>query len=393
MPTDVMDLDDGVAIAMPVLLNNRRLYGLNNGSHRMNQYLSEFSLNNLPITDIKGFIQNIDAYVVKGTSLWLDLQQIDGIPHLGSWAVGLAKAFSNVLCSNSMTDMGEDNLAPSKKVSFLDSVFLPGFSRNSIMGSSWVREMLDVAISHTEDCIKAGNLPRMIFWDDIEDLSNEWLIFERMLIVNVDGAKNSYLPFSTPELASRFRQKALQRSGLYISVANRRQKEKGTITVIFPADDGVHFANNGEILSRLRTLAGDRYSVKPYSSTMRAPLASFLAVMSSTDVLVARHGERLANAIFLHSNATVIEIAPYGCEEGKSSKLYSRLLNSAGIRHLIWRPSDPKHMVYISDEDVRYLEWNATECVASIDCREARERAAIYVDTDELSTLIKELIE
>ena len=50
-------------------------------------------------------------------------------------------------------------------------------------------------------------------------------------------------------------------------------------------------------------------------------------------------------------------------------------------------------MVYISDEDVRYLEWNATECVASIDCREARERAAIYVDTDELSTLIKELIE
>ena len=39
--------------------------------------------------------------------------------------------------------------------------------------------------------------------------------------------------------------------------------------------------------------------VRPYTVTPRAPLASYVAAMARTGVLVARHGPLLANAAFL----------------------------------------------------------------------------------------------
>lgn len=39
--------------------------------------------------------------------------------------------------------------------------------------------------------------------------------------------------------------------------------------------------------------------VRPYTVTPRAPLASYVAAMARSGVLVARHGPLLANAVFL----------------------------------------------------------------------------------------------
>ena len=43
--------------------------------------------------------------------------------------------------------------------------------------------------------------------------------------------------------------------------------------------------------------------VRPYTATPRAPLASYVAAMARTGVLVARHGPLLANAAFLPPGA------------------------------------------------------------------------------------------
>lgn len=45
--------------------------------------------------------------------------------------------------------------------------------------------------------------------------------------------------------------------------------------------------------------------VRPYTVTPRAPLASYVAAMARTGVLVARHGPLLANAAFLPPGAPV----------------------------------------------------------------------------------------
>ena len=43
--------------------------------------------------------------------------------------------------------------------------------------------------------------------------------------------------------------------------------------------------------------------VRPFTVTPRAPLASYMAAMARTGVLVARHGPLLANAAFLPPGA------------------------------------------------------------------------------------------
>ena len=81
---------------------------------------------------------------------------------------------------------------------------------------------------------------------------------------------------------------------------------------VAPAEQVV---NNGEVMAALHEVGAKLgLAVRPYTVTATAPFASFVAAMSKTGLLVARHGPLLANAAFLPPGAAVLELLPYNWE-------------------------------------------------------------------------------
>lgn len=360
------------------------------GSFVENDSLLHFPLTSLPVRDVSGFGHNLNAYLVRGTSMWIHVSPTDASPHYGRWATLLAKSFNSLRCpqiaSRTKSGDGTEGIG-------ISTIFLPALRRHAVLGRSWVRDMLMAALgSASSPCMQKVGMPRLLFWDDIEGLTTEWIMFERLVMVSNEVVENDLQDgtaiFPSPETSETFREAVLRQNNI-ATPFTVQLRPKPIITLLLSADDAAGFSNNGEILSALRSVAGTTYSVRPYSATLDAPLASFASVMRNTHILIARHGERLANALFMPTNATVIEIAPYGCEEGETSRLYSNLFKNTHVRHLVWRaPMDG--MQYRSWADARYAEWTASECAASVDCQEARSSAAVYVDTERLIDLVHE---
>ena len=74
--------------------------------------------------------------------------------------------------------------------------------------------------------------------------------------------------------------------------------------------------------------------VRPYTATPRAPLASYVAAMARTGVLVARHGPLLANAAFLPPGAPWRWILRSGFQKKRLTRLLCNATSQPWARHL-----------------------------------------------------------
>ena len=73
--------------------------------------------------------------------------------------------------------------------------------------------------------------------------------------------------------------------------------------------------------------------VRPYTVTPRVPLASYVAAMARTGVLVARHGPLLANAAFLPPGG--LRTVPSSCLAGSAPhncQLHTDPYGAANVR-------------------------------------------------------------
>lgn len=160
---------------------------------------------------------------------------------------------------------------------------------------------------------------------------------------------------------------------------------------MMPAEGEPPLVNYQELVNALDDVARPSgWRVEVSSLTPRAPLVSHLAVMSQTGVLVARHGEMLANAVMLPEGAMVVELLPYLWDWKDMSRLYFNMTQSTGmIHHFAWRASDKKWCAYKTKEDERYSDWLPAEC-SSRECVTVHARAGLVVDVEAVAALVRE---
>jgi hypothetical protein len=353
-------------------------------------------LKQLPLIDVQAFFSNLRMYWVAGTTLWLHLPATDEVPHFGHWARLMAEVFGQL-------SSGQTARRPAGDKDMIDTdiltVIIPSIRRTSVMASPWIRDMLLIAITHQSPTrVGPPRVPRLVFWDDLEKLKlSEWLGFENVLVIPQTNIENASLsldsgPHALPlHVTEQFRRAAHLKTGVPM-VSSPKAVLPLVVTLLIAAEAHGGLANNGEILAALRDAAGRHAKVRPYSPTKSVPLESFLGVMSRTSVLVGRHGELLANAMFLPPGAAVIELAPMNCQLGLTAGSFTALTTGQTSSYAVWRAPSAHFMRYASTEDFRYHVWNAKECAASTDCQKAHGRAAVRGDVGALSEALRHAI-
>ncbi len=373
---------------------------------------------------------------------------MDSPHHMGYWIEVLAPVYSYL-------NFDKNNNSNS---STIRTVLIPNLSRGTVMSSSWVMDMIKIATTTTtatssKSAMKSDKEekietppPRILFWDDLENTPlDSWLGFERILHVytrytNLNGktrsngaSKATTTPtgkrersfsfgFSSSEIAEKFRLAVHEATGIPPPVPGAPLPR--TITYLMPTDSsGV--TNNKHVLDALHRSAAtsttavdsdnikinnSKLAVRPYSPTPSVPLASLVAVMSRTGLLIGRHAPILANAAFLPPGAAVVEILPFNWNSGGRSEIYKNLTasrstssastinittttnESKSIVHVAWRAPSGDWMRYESEEDSRYSSWTPVEC-SSEHCIDAHARAGVEVNVEEFEKIVDDVIE
>jgi hypothetical protein len=341
-------------------------------------------------------------------------------------------------------------LSSGNRSSPIRTVLIPNLSRGTAMSSSWVMDLIKIATTDASsnngkenidqkngkgETASAGRPPvRILFWDDLENIPlDSWLGFERILHaysrytseinrkkssggrdVSVKEKKGG---FASAEIAENFRLAVHKATGIPPPVPDASIPL--TITYLMPTDSS-GITNNKQVLDALQEAAtaaaaaaaaaaagggveggisNKRIVVRPYSPTPSVPLASLVAVMSRTGLLIGRHAPLLANAAFLPPAAAVIEILPYNWNSGGRSEIYRKLTASRtnntntkeSIIHVAWHAPSGDWMRYESDEDSRYSSWTPVECFSE-HCIDAHARAGVEVNVEEFRKIVDDVL-
>ncbi len=358
---------------------------------------------------------------------------MDSPHHMGYWMQVLAPVYSYLVSSTPHNP--------------IRTVLIPNLSRGTVMSSSWVMELIKIATTEPEQINSGGggdgaaeakvrSPVRILFWDDLENTPlDSWLGFEKILHVYTrysthlhkrNNNKDNKGFFASAEIAEKFRLAVHKATGIPQPVSGAPVPL--TITYLMPTDSsGV--TNNKDVLDTLQHAAAaaataaaatatataaasgakteiqgessnivkKSIAVRPYSPTPSVPLASLVAVMSRTRLLIGRHAPLLANAAFLPPGAVVVEILPYNWNSGGRSEIYKNLTASRtsystdSIVHVAWRAPSGDWMQYESDEDSRYSSWTPLEC-SSDHCTDAHARAGVKVNVEEFRKILDDVL-
>jgi hypothetical protein len=418
------------------------------------------AINPLPLTKVPSFLSNIKSGWVSGTTLLIPFPEVDSPHHMGYWMEVLAPVYSylnNDTVSSSTSANIRAVLIPNlSRGTVMSSSWVMEMikiaTEPAVNGGKTEKEE-DNENGKTAAAAATGRPPmRILFWDDLEHTPlDSWLGFERILHVytrysnvhhqgisqggttkeksgqggNTSGGdaaphqRDTKFSFSSPEIAKSFRLAVHTATGIPPPAPDAHVPL--TITYLMPTDSsGV--TNNKHVLDTLQQAAAAaapgaatapaggssnndkiRIAVRPYSPTPSVPLASLVAVMSRTGLLIGRHGPLLANAVFLPPGSAVVEILPYNWNSGGLSEIYKNLTasrsienkNSTGkesIVHVAWRAPSGNWMRYESEEDSRYVSWTPVEC-SSEHCIDAHARAGVEVNIEEFREIIDDVLE
>jgi hypothetical protein len=356
------------------------------------------SITPLPVKDAKKFLASVKYVNAPGTILWIEYPDVNMPEHFGYWLEIFAQVYSHFSRRASAENL-------------IKGVIIPNLSRKQVLAFPWILDLLNVAVAPGSVNIN-GQQPKLLFWDDVEGVPlTQWIVFERLLHVynrHNHPAPGSILAFHTRALADDFRNAVFRATGMGWNKESARPR---TITYLMPAgveEGGI--VNNGDVVKALRLAASQalddtdleeyqdkeakiEFRVRPYTATLKVPLASLLSIMSSTTLLVGRHSSLLANAIFLFPGSAVIEILPYNYGVFGLNEVYRNLTEAAGVNigHVAWRADSADSMEYTSPETARYGLWTPEEC-SSPHCQQAHKSASVLVDCDALTHLATEVL-
>jgi hypothetical protein len=336
----------------------------------------------LPFTDVPRHYRNIQAGLLRGTTLWLDFPFPAFPENMGHWVEVLAPVYS------ALTEGAWKERAPDSR-GHITALLFPNLRRSQVQGLNWVMDMLRLALRPGLASPRA--LPRMLFADELESLDpTAWLALERVLLVNTRySLPSGRSGFVKPEHAAAFREAAYAAANISFGGPAWEASVAPPVITYLMAMNHEPVVNSGEVLGALREV-GDQLgmAVRPYSVTPGAAFPSFVASMAHTGVLVARHGPLLANAMFLPPGAVVLELLPYNWEWQGISEIYLNLTRSVGcVHHFAWKANSSEWVVYLEPEDAKYSHWTPDECSSSY-CLEAHARAGMLVDTQRLKEML-----
>ncbi|WIA40763.1 hypothetical protein OEZ86_004443 [Tetradesmus obliquus] len=330
--------------------HNKKWYAVVDGSSNASSIdegvASNTMLVKLPTTDSKAFQENLKVCYVPGVTLYVDFPFPAFPDNLGHWAELLLPLHS-ALSSSSWAQ----HLQGGHK--HIDRLLL-GNVRPQLL-YNWPKEMLALALA-----------PALPPWP---------------------------APAAAPAPApAKHKQQQQQQQQQQQPLPAGAVPWDRPLPQLLGADD-VNYppvVNHYELVDMLRDLAEPYgFKVRTVSLTMGAPFLSHMATMSSTGLLIARHGPLLASAVLLPPGAAVLELLPYKWQWRDVSSLYRNMTASTGqLHHWAWRPLDAKWCRYKEAAHARYAGWTTQEC-SGRECLLVHAQAGLEVDLSALRQLLQ----
>jgi hypothetical protein len=187
-----------------------------------------------------------------------------------------------------------------------------------------------------------------------------WLCFERLLVVKdtyTDGGRVAL----TQEDAQAFRSRMYRLHDM--QVPSQRHASGSAVQPSKPSITLLRKSSNRRILNerQLATMLGEFGDVHVEEFTETTPVATQLATMAKTSLLVSTHTSGLSNAVFLPPGAAVVELIQRNWvwpNLDLSFKVQTVALGD--VHHWAWRATNRSQVAYLDARDeVRFggEEW------------------------------------